>query len=209
MHWWFQLFREYGDPIQYGPQHTPVTIDPYISTIAFGFTVPVISYLLILPGIKFKKVHSSMSFLFCMLVGATILISLYHPCWNKAEARIVSLYKACSTERLGANLLVRVGLHHVNITMDIHRMKEELPKALRKGLPYPILKVIEYISNDAFGWGKQYRHVGYYTSSALWTAVGFWVMSIVSLGFLPQYYSRTILSTGIVTVVGNASCFVY
>lgn len=41
---------------------------------------------------------------------------------------------------------------------------------LEKGLPYPILKVIEYLSVDRteFLWGRQYRLAGYYTNFTLW-----------------------------------------
>ncbi len=49
-------------------------------------------------------------------------------------------------------------------------MEKELHKGLHKGLPYPILSVIEYLSVDraGFKWGRQYRLSGYYTSILLW-----------------------------------------
>ncbi|KHJ76714.1 hypothetical protein OESDEN_23666 [Oesophagostomum dentatum] len=47
-------------------------------------------------------------------------------------------------------------------------MEKELSNALRKGLPFPILKVIEYLSGDGFSWGRQYRVAGYYTASMMW-----------------------------------------
>ncbi|ETN68600.1 hypothetical protein NECAME_15740 [Necator americanus] len=43
-------------------------------------------------------------------------------------------------------------------------MEKELSNALTKGLPFPILKIIEYLSGDGFGWGRQYRVAGYYTA---------------------------------------------
>jgi len=46
----------------------------------------------------------------------------------------------------------------------------DLDRTLEKGLPYPILRVIEYLSADRTGfvWGRQYRLAGYYTSFILW-----------------------------------------
>ena len=49
-------------------------------------------------------------------------------------------------------------------------MKQEFQRALAKGLPYPILTVAEYLSQDGegFNWGRNYRLAGYYTSITLW-----------------------------------------
>jgi dual oxidase maturation factor 1 len=46
----------------------------------------------------------------------------------------------------------------------------EVREVLQKGLPFPILRVVEYLSVDRTGflWGKQYRLAGYYTQAALW-----------------------------------------
>ena len=59
---------------------------------------------------------------------------------------------------------------HVRKTFSVKSMERELNKALHKGLPYPILKVIEYLSVDRAGfiWGRQYRLAGYYASILLW-----------------------------------------
>ncbi|PAV82221.1 hypothetical protein WR25_21806 [Diploscapter pachys] len=46
-------------------------------------------------------------------------------------------------------------------------MEMELNRALKRGLPFPILKVIEYLSYDGFVWGRQYRLAGYYTACML------------------------------------------
>lgn len=47
----------------------------------------------------------------------------------------------------------------------------EVHEVLQKGLPFPILRVVEYLSVDRTGflWGKQYRLAGYYTQAALWS----------------------------------------
>lgn len=50
---------------------------------------------------------------------------------------------------------------------DIH---DEFREALVKGLPYPILTVVEYfnVDDEGFSWGRQYRLAGYYGSIVLW-----------------------------------------
>lgn len=49
-------------------------------------------------------------------------------------------------------------------------MKKEHRKALVKGLPYPILTITEYLSQDAEGfcWGRRYRLAGHYANFLLW-----------------------------------------
>ena len=54
------------------------------------------------------------------------------------------------------------------------QMGEEYRRALERGLPYPILTVAGYLSQDdaGFNWSRQYRLAGYYTSILLWLSVG-------------------------------------
>jgi dual oxidase maturation factor 1 len=49
-------------------------------------------------------------------------------------------------------------------------MRKEHRNALQKGLPYPILTITEYLSQDAEGfcWGRRYRLAGHYASFLLW-----------------------------------------
>ncbi len=49
-------------------------------------------------------------------------------------------------------------------------MIEAYESALRKGLPYPILTVAEYLSLDeeGFCWGRIYRSAGYFSGICLW-----------------------------------------
>ena len=86
---------------------------------------------------------------------------------------------------------VSIGLDHANVTLRVYpshnmsldinfnerftwieanEMKKHYHKALVKGLPYPILTVVEYLSLDSegFSWGRYYRIAGYYTSITLW-----------------------------------------
>ncbi|KAJ1373658.1 hypothetical protein KIN20_036127 [Parelaphostrongylus tenuis] len=66
---------------------------------------------------------------------------------------------------------------------EVNKMEKELSNALVKGLPFPIIKVIEYLSVDGFGWGRHYRVAGYYTASMLWFGFCTWTVSFVCLAF--------------------------
>uniref|UniRef100_A0A914BXP5 Uncharacterized protein n=1 Tax=Acrobeloides nanus TaxID=290746 RepID=A0A914BXP5_9BILA len=170
-----------------------------------------------------------------MALGATILISIHYPAWHQGKVRINTAFKAFSTEKVEAILGVKIGLKHINITlknsdyndlslfifrdemlnrldynervmfMDMYSMERELERALRKGLPYPILKVIEYLSVDRAGfvWGRQYRLAGYYTCAALWFAFGCWLVMVVVLCLLPQYYPILMLTCGVSTLMAD------
>lgn len=49
-------------------------------------------------------------------------------------------------------------------------MGSSYKQSLRKGLPFPILTVAEYLSQcqEGFNWGAHYRAAGYYAGVTLW-----------------------------------------
>nr|CDJ97339.1 Dual oxidase maturation factor domain containing protein [Haemonchus contortus] len=226
---WFSSFREYGAPTFYGENRTPVILDTHIFGLFAIFVVPSIAFLIILPGVRKKRFASACSFFFSMYVGATLLVSLYHPCWHRAETPISSAYRSFSNAKIDAHILVRVGLQYLNISLstisphestavidteqllynerfsfsEVNKMESELSNALRKGLPFPILKVIEYLSGDGFAWGRQYRVAGYYTASMLWLSFSIWLLSLVCLAFLPHYFARCIFYAGLFMGIGD------
>ncbi|PAV62771.1 hypothetical protein WR25_23404 isoform B [Diploscapter pachys] len=162
-----------------------------------------------------------------MFTGATVLVSLYHPCWHRAEARILTYYRAFSDEKIEAKIMIRVGLQYLNISLkgidstnneddtaklaynerfsfsEVHLMEMELNRALKRGSPFPILKVIEYLSYDGFVWGRQYRLAGYYTVCMLKASIFSWCISLICLAFLPHMVSRCIFVTGFLIGIGK------
>ncbi|KAI1729928.1 dual oxidase maturation factor domain-containing protein [Ditylenchus destructor] len=201
---WFSIGRENGAPSWYGgDQQTPVVLDLQIAALLSVFITPTLAFLIVLPGIRRLRAISSLTFLFSMVVGATIMLSIHYPCWHTGEVRIYTTYKAFTSERLNALLGVRVGLRHVNITFSISSM--ELDRTLEKGLPYPILKVIEFLSVDRTGflWGKQYRVAGYYTFCLLWFAFACWLLQMMVLCVVPHHFCKCMLTVGIVTILAD------
>ncbi|CAI5446068.1 unnamed protein product [Caenorhabditis angaria] len=139
------------------------------------FFIPFLAYLLILPGVRKKRVVTTIVYILMLFVGASIIASIYFPCWAGGSQKIYTQFRAHSNERILANIGVDIGLQKVNVTLRFERllssndllpevdmtklyynegfdisgvssMSEALNHALTQGLPYPMLSVLEYFS---------------------------------------------------------------
>ncbi|KAM3728631.1 Dual oxidase maturation factor [Dirofilaria immitis] len=230
---WFDAFRENGDPTWFGENRTPVVFDLQIFALASIFITPFLAFIIILPGVRHYRIASTIAFIFSIMVGAIILISIHHPSWHQGSIQICSPYRAFTTDKLDAILGVRMGLKHLNVTLtsvpttekahhlldgleynerfeflNVFSMEMELEKSLKKGLPYPILKIIEYLSVDRAGfiWGRQYRLAGHYTIYLLWTAFVFWIVQIIMLCLVPHNFAKLVFAVGLIILSAD---FVY
>ena len=179
---WFDLFREHGGPTLYPePNRTSVIADVQALTVYIVFATLLVAFFVVMPGIRKERFTTFTSVLLSLFVGGTTLIGICGCGWHTAEAEISSAYRAFSTEKVRGMIGVYIGLDHVNITlnampqyyngsMDINfnerfgfekpdQLQVEFKKGLKKGLPFPILTVAEYMSVDAEGfcWGRNYR----------------------------------------------------
>ncbi|GFS38216.1 dual oxidase maturation factor 1 [Trichonephila inaurata madagascariensis] len=134
------------------------------------FSTLFIAFLLIFPGIRKERFSTLITVTTSLIVGATILLANYGTDWHVSEASISTPYRAFSREKLFADISVRIGLNSVNVTLQATQLKMEFRDALIKGLPFPILTIAEYLSQnmEGFSWGGKYRKAGYYTSIMLW-----------------------------------------
>lgn len=82
-------------------------------------------------------------------------------------------------------------------------MKQEHQRALAKGLPFPILTVAEYLSQDSEGfcWGRRYRQAGYYGSLLLWTSFAAWILMNILLCAVPRYGLFMMQLTGVLMLL--------
>ena len=89
-----------------------------------------------------------------------------------------------------------------------NRMAEEHVQALRKGLPYPILTITEFLSQDSdgFNWMRQLRRAGYFTSLALKAALASWCLTCIIMCVLPLYLPHMMQITGALLM---ASVWIY
>lgn len=78
------------------------------------------------------------------------------------------------------------------------RMGGEHEQALRRGLPYPILTITEFLSQDSdgFNWMRQLRQAGYFTSLALIAALASWCLTAMVMCVLPVYLPHMMQITG-------------
>ena len=151
--------------------------------------------------------------------------------WHTAEAEISSAYRSFSNEKIHGKMGIYIGLTSANITleampiyynrtMDVNfnekfgferptQLKEEYQAALRKGLPYPILTVAEYMSVDAEGfcWGRTYRAAGYYCSVFLWSSFVLWILMNLLLVVVPRYGAYTMSLTGLMMLWSTATYY--
>ncbi|KFD50803.1 hypothetical protein M513_08344 [Trichuris suis] len=223
---WFNAFREFGGPTWYGDHRTPVVIDFTITQIAVIFSVFLTTFLIIFPGVRRRKWASFLSTVQTLLIGASILIAHFHPSWHQADVEVFSSYRSFSSERVLGMLGIHIGLSCANITLqgsteknshefmnyneriyftDVKTMHRNLLDSLHKGLPYPIITVIEYLAADKAGfiWGRAYRLAGYYTDFLLWISFSLWCLLVLMICALPRYFSRMLASTGCCLCTAN------
>lgn len=80
----------------------------------------------------------------------------------------------------------------------------ETDKAFEEGLPFPMLKILEYFSfyHGGFDWGMKYRQAGHYTSALIWTGFACWIWQCILLGLLPHHYSKAGILSGCFLIAG-------
>jgi hypothetical protein len=129
---WFDAFRDNGSPSDFEVGPAPFVVNQQLIGLLSIFLIPSIAFLIVLPGVRRLQLVSTVAFLFTMLTGAIllggheksalkvkflILVSIYYPCWQKADTRILANYRAFERQQLNAYLEVRIGLSKVNITL--------------------------------------------------------------------------------------------
>merc|ERR1719468_292500 len=184
-----------------------------------------------MPGIRKQRFTTFTSVILSLFVGASALIGICGSGWHTAEAQISSAYRSFSNEKIQGRIGIYVGLDHVNITllampeyynhtMDVafnerfgfeqpDQLQIEFKKALKKGLPFPILTVAEYMSVDAEGfcWGRNYRQAGYYTSFFLWVSFACWILMNMMIVIVPRYGAYLMSLTGAVMLFADIVYF--
>jgi len=217
---WFDAFRYDGGPTLYNfSNRTAVTGDVTVITFLVIFATLYIAFLIIFPGIRKERFSTFCAVTLSLLVGATILVSLYGSCWHISETTILSTYRAFSNEKISAQLGAYVGLKHVNITLqvmpvdnsstdidynerfywvDSYQMGDSFKRALVRGLPFPILTVAEYftVGQDGLAWGGQYRAAGYFAIIMLWTSFATWMLMNLMLIVVPRYGALLMTACG-------------
>ncbi|XP_022246825.1 LOW QUALITY PROTEIN: dual oxidase maturation factor 1-like [Limulus polyphemus] len=225
---WFDAFRSDGGPTLYTySNRTPVIEDIRNIVIYVSFSTVFLAFLIVFPGIRKERLSTFVCVTISLFVGAVILVCNFGSDWHVAETTIYTSHHAFSTQKIETDLGVHIGLNGVNITLrampinsileDINynerfswigatELKEEYREALIKGLPFPILTIAEYLSQDleGFCWGRRYRQAGYYSNILLWTAFSLWLLMNILLCTVPRYGAYCMQLTGGVMLFTNA-----
>ncbi|XP_022645736.1 dual oxidase maturation factor 1-like isoform X2 [Varroa jacobsoni] len=224
---WFDAWRDDGGPALHAdPNRTHVTVDTPELFICIAFATLFIAFLIIVPGIRKERITTVLCVTVSLAVGASILTAIHGGGWHVAHASTNTYFKAFTDERLPAQLGVCIGLAAVNVTyaiapesnystsIDVHfnerfhftrptSIQEEYKESLVKGLPYPILTVLDYLrqDSDGFTWGRAYRKAGFWASYFLWWSFALWLLSNLLLCAVPRYGAYLFSVTGLVMLV--------
>jgi len=218
---WFDLFRDNGGPALYPESNrTSVVGDVQAITVYIVFATLLVAFLVVMPGIRAQRFTTFTSVALSLFVGGSTLVGICGCGWHTAEAEITSAYRSFSNEKIYGKIGVYIGLTHVNVTLDTSpefnnrtmevafnerfgfdgptQLMEEFKKGLKKGLPFPILTVAEYMALDAEGfcWGRNYRQAGYYCSVFLWASFALWILMNITLVAVPRYGAYLMVVTG-------------
>lgn len=211
-------------PSSFRAIHMPQGFDIHIFLMVAVFIVPYIAFIIILPGIRKKRLISFIAITYQLTIGCMLAVSIVLPYWNVGAVNVETFIKAHSTDVTPAILSVKVGLNVLNVSLNINTpllhdyvsnnqfdlsshkiMKLELYKAYKKGLSLPVIKILEYFSQhqEGFDWGYKYRRAGHYTNAFLCIAIGFWCLQGIFLCLLPHHYSKAMIISGLFTLIAN------
>uniref|UniRef100_A0A3P9IV71 Dual oxidase 2 n=1 Tax=Oryzias latipes TaxID=8090 RepID=A0A3P9IV71_ORYLA len=166
-------------------------------TIILVFLVLASTLLLILPGIRGKsRLFWMLRIITSLFIGGVIVVLNFTDNWAEARMTTNATYKSFSSAVINAEVGLHVGLYDVfhvlgnpvvqfNETINYNEMfswhdltEEEYEEALEKGLPNPILYIVEkFTLNSPCGLIFQYRYSGRFASATLWTAFCSWMLS--------------------------------
>ncbi|GAB6033387.1 hypothetical protein CHUAL_013150 [Chamberlinius hualienensis] len=225
---WFDAFRTDGGPTLYSySNRTPASDDVNSIFVYLGFTTLFVAFIIIFPGIRKERFTTFLSVTLSLFIGLVILLSIYGSDWHVANTTTTASYKAFSREKIVANIGVHIGLNSVNVTLKApinvnqttsqmqynerfywegaSELKHGYKEALKKGLPFPILTIVEYLSLDGEGfcWGGRYRIAGYFSAILLWASLAIWLLMNLLFCVVPRYGAFVMTLTGLLLLLTN------
>ncbi|XP_008547529.1 dual oxidase maturation factor 1 isoform X2 [Microplitis demolitor] len=87
-------------------------------------------------------------------------------------------------------------------------LQRSIREAQRKGLPVPIIWIVDYLAIDGEGlrYGRFYRTAGWYCHIVLWTAFPVWILANIFLQSVARYAAYC---TGVVGALMILSCIIW
>ncbi|XP_076455957.1 dual oxidase maturation factor 1-like isoform X2 [Babylonia areolata] len=228
---WFKAFRnEYGFT-WYGDNRTPVTFDFPLVTVTYLCAVLGVATLISSLGIRGReRWATTLRASYGVGIASIILVCLVGHDWLVGQTEVKTYYLYRSDNYFRGSVGLRIALHGCNVTLegyytgvngeghvsyaesmewrDYGREPETITPYLEKGLPHPVLTVLDFLSADGGGlrWGRNFHSAGYFACALLWTAFAFWIVSNVLLMSVVCYGAFMFFLTGVAMVL---SCVVY
>ncbi|XP_059143800.1 dual oxidase maturation factor 2-like isoform X2 [Physella acuta] len=228
---WFREFRNGYGFMSYPDTRTAVSFDIPLLAVTYCCVLVAIATLIATLGIRGRERWSAaIRASYSVAIGSILLVCLYGHCWQYGEVEIKTNYVYRNSKPFEGYVGITVGLSSANVTLDGYYegqvdegyvyYAESMPWAdygkeyqrfgyfLKRGLPAPILKVMEFLTVDEgdFRWGRSFHTAGQYASALLWTAFAFWIVTNVLLFSVIVYGAYMCFLTGAAMIL---ACVTY
>lgn len=221
---WFRAFRGDFGYSHYGDYRTSVTWDVPFAAIIYTCILISLAAIIAAAGIRGKeRWYTLVRLVYSLAVGSIILVSLFGYCWQLGEVGVHAPYIYRSNGNIRGMLGIRIGLKTVNLTLkgsftadessfnyneeltfeNVIKFNPQTWGALERGLPQPLLSIIEYFDIDDGGlrFGRACFMAGHFANILLWTAFAFWVTGNILLCSVVWYGAACFTLTGVCMII--------
>ncbi|KAK0043865.1 dual oxidase maturation factor 1-like isoform X3 [Biomphalaria pfeifferi] len=227
---WFRAFRnEYGFML-YKDNTSAVSFDMPLMVVTYFCALVSIATLVATLGIRgHQKWSALLRAVYSLGIGSIILACIYGHSWQVGEVDIKMPYVYRNNIPFDGQVGINVALDGANVTLSgyygaaknsLVYYAESMPWAdygeefrrfnyfLSRGLPAPILKVMEYLTVDSGGlrWGRSFHTAGQFSLALLWTAFAFWMVANILLFNVIVYGAYMCFLTGLSMIL---ACVAY
>lgn len=228
-------FDTNAEPIMYmSDNRTPAITDIGLVVISIIFVTCILLLFILLPSIRRNKWRNFVCLSLMIIIGASIPISMMKNTWMVGELELSSVpYDSLYRNQFTGLIRVDIGLSSMNVSLigkvttsedetkeqqvkEVHyneifhfvkpdEMQLEHQEALRRGLPYPILTVTEFFSQDSdgFNWTRQIRQAGFYTGLLLYVTFACWLVTMLLMCILPAYFMTMLRVTCLLSAASH------
>ncbi|KAL8609007.1 hypothetical protein ACOMHN_059938 [Nucella lapillus] len=228
---WFGAFRSEHGFTWYGDNRTAVRFDFTLVAVTYLCVVVAVATLISTLGIRGReRWASTLRASYAVGIASIILVCLVGHDWLVGQTEAMTHYLYRSDNYFRGTVGLRIALHGCNVTLegyytgvngeghvyydeamkwkDFGHEPETINHYLHRGLPHPVLTVMDFLSADGGGlrWGRSYHSAGYFANALLWTAFAFWIICNVLLMSVVSYGAFMFFLTGVAMVL---CCVVY
>ncbi|XP_071103204.1 dual oxidase maturation factor 1-like [Haliotis cracherodii] len=228
---WFGAFRNSHGFSWYEDNPTAATVDIPLAAVTYFCILVSVATLIASLGIRGKdRWITALRAIYGLAVGSIILVGAYSHSWQTGTLQVTTPYVYRSPQQFQGVVGVHVALHGANVTLigqfgssphsghvayseslpwsDFGHESDAFHDFVGRGLPDPILRVVEHLCADAGGlrWGKAFHTAGDFACALLWTAFAFWIVTNILLFSVICYGGYMFVLTGFTM---SLTCLVY